>query len=519
MCSFPQLSSPKDSSGLIPPTFFSQLPPPIFQYRIMDSDNEERLQSSEVEGKNALKGRIWEESKKTLRIAFPTMLFRVASFGMAVVTQLFVGHFGQIELAAYALIQTILVLFVSGVLQGMSSATETLCGQAFGAKQYHTMGIYLQRTWIVNLIAAKIMLPLFIFATPIFRLLGQAEEISTVAGKISVWFIPYVYYLLFSRTIQRYLQAQLKNMVIGWLSAFSFVFHVLLSWIFVSKLKLGIPGAMSALNISSWLVVISQFVYVLGGWCPETWKGFTTAAFANLLPVIKLSISSGVMLCLELWYGAIILLLAGYLKNATVAIAAFSICLNISAWALMFFLGFLGAVCVRVSNELGKGNARAAKFAIKVSSSISICIGVLFWILCFVFGQNFSYLFTSNKEVAETVSSLSVLLAFSVLLNSVQTVLTGVAVGAGWQGVVAFVNVGCLYILGIPLGVLLAYVAHLSVRGMWIGMLFGVAMQSLVLFYLTWRTNWDEQVRKTAKHLNKWSLKPPEEPNQNPPQA
>ncbi|RVW89815.1 Protein detoxification 25 [Vitis vinifera] len=82
----------------------------------MDSDNEERLQSSEVEGKNALKGRIWEESKKTLRIAFPTMLFRVASFGMAVVTQLFVGHFGQIELAAYALIQTILVLFVSGVL-------------------------------------------------------------------------------------------------------------------------------------------------------------------------------------------------------------------------------------------------------------------------------------------------------------------------------------------------------------------------------------------------------------------
>ncbi|RVW89812.1 Protein detoxification 24 [Vitis vinifera] len=175
-------------------------------------------------------------------------------------------------------------------------------------------------------------------------------------------------------------------------------------------------------------------------------------------------------------------------------IAAFSICLNISAWALMFFLGFLGAVCVRVSNELGKGNARAAKFAVKVSSSISICIGVLFWILCFVFGQNFSYLFTSNKEVAETVSSLSILLAFSVwLIVFRQYSQASVAVGAGWQGVVAFVNVGCLYILGIPLGVFLAYVAHLSVRGMWIGMLCGVAMQSLVLFYLTWRTNWDEQ--------------------------
>ncbi|RVW34833.1 hypothetical protein CK203_078050 [Vitis vinifera] len=49
------------------PLFFSLL---CSFDRIMDSDNEERLQSSEVEGKNALKGRIWEESKKTLRIAF-----------------------------------------------------------------------------------------------------------------------------------------------------------------------------------------------------------------------------------------------------------------------------------------------------------------------------------------------------------------------------------------------------------------------------------------------------------------
>ena len=178
----------------------------------------------------------------------------------------------------------------------MCSATNTLCGQAFGAKQYHMMGIYLQQTWIINLITASIMLPLFIFATPIFRLLGQEEEISEVAGKISLWFIPYIYYLLFSRTIEKYLQTQLKNMLIGLLSAFSFGFHMLLSWIFMSKLKLGIPGAMGALNISCWLVVIIEFVYVLGGWCPETWKGFTTAAFTNLIPVIKLSISSGVML-------------------------------------------------------------------------------------------------------------------------------------------------------------------------------------------------------------------------------
>lgn len=178
----------------------------------------------------------------------------------------------------------------------MSSATETLCGQAFGARHYHMMGIYLQRSWIVDGAVATILLPIFIFTTPIFKLLGQQDDIALVAGKISLWFIPILYSFVFSLTIQMYLQAQQKNKIVGWLSASSFVLHVLLSWIFVNKLGFGMAGAMGALNISSWFVVILEFVYIFGGWCPNTWKGFTTAAFADILPVVKLSISSGVMI-------------------------------------------------------------------------------------------------------------------------------------------------------------------------------------------------------------------------------
>lgn len=178
----------------------------------------------------------------------------------------------------------------------MSSATETLCGQAFGAKQYHMMGIYLQRSWIINLATGTILLPAFIFAADIFKLLGEQTDIANRAGDISLWFIGILYFFVFSLTIQKYLQAQLKNMIVGWLSAVAFVVHVALSWIFVSKLNLGIPGAMSAMIMASWFIVIGQFVYLFGGWCPNTWKGFSSAAFADLYPVLKLSISSGVMI-------------------------------------------------------------------------------------------------------------------------------------------------------------------------------------------------------------------------------
>ena len=155
------------------------------------------------------------------------------------------------------------------------------------------MGIYLQRSWIVDVVTATVIAPLFIFTTPIFRLLGEEEEIAITSEEISLWFIPVFYSYVFGFTIQMYLQAQLKNSIIGWLSASSFVLHILLSWIFVSILDFGVNGAF---NIASSLPIFGGFVYIFGGWCSNTWNGFTKAAFIDLWPIVKLSLSSGVML-------------------------------------------------------------------------------------------------------------------------------------------------------------------------------------------------------------------------------
>ncbi|WRX23848.1 Multi antimicrobial extrusion protein - like 10 [Theobroma cacao] len=170
---------------------------------------------------------------------------------------------------------------------------------------------------------------------------------------------------------------------------------------------------------------------------------------------------------------------------------------------------------VRVSNELGRGNTKAAKFSMKVIICTSLCIGVFFWALCLIFGHQFGYLFTSDEEVAKSVADLSVLLSFSVLLNSVQPILSGkhnnrVAIGAGRQSMVAYVNICSYYVVGVPLGILLGYVAKMEVKGIWIGMIIGVATQTIVLGYITSRTDWDEQVNKASERLNKWFLRPSE---------
>ncbi|KAK3136022.1 hypothetical protein QOZ80_5BG0426840 [Eleusine coracana subsp. coracana] len=450
--------------------------------------------------------RVWEENKKLWVVAGPSIFTRFSSFGVTVISQAFVGHIGATELAAYALVSTVLMRFSCGILLGMASALETLCGQSFGAKQYHMLGIYLQRSWIILFACAVILLPVYIFTEPLFVALGQDPKISAVAGTISLWYIPVMFSYVWSFTLQMYLQSQSKNMIITYLAMLNLGLHLALSWLMTVKFQLGLTGVMGSMVIATWIPVLGQLAFVFFGGCPLTWTGFSSAALTDLSALIKLSLSSGVMLCLELWYNTILVLLTGYMKNAEIALDALSICLNINGWEMMISIGFLAATGVRVANELGAGSARRAKFAIVNVVITSFSIGFVLFVLFLLFRGNLSYIFTESREVANAVADLSPLLAFSILLNSVQPVLSGVAVGAGWQSVVAYVNVTSYYLIGIPLGAVLGYIVGYHVKGIWIGMLLGTLVQTIILVFITLRTNWEKQVEIAQERLKRWYM-------------
>ncbi|KAK1404565.1 Protein DETOXIFICATION [Heracleum sosnowskyi] len=461
--------------------------------------------AGDVDEERPLIHRIWTESKKMWIVAAPAIFTRFSTLGVNVISQAFIGHIGSTELAAFALVSTVLLRFAIGILLGMASALETLCGQSYGARQYDMLGIYLQRSWLILFLCSIVLSPLFIFTTPILIALGQDESIAEVAGIISLWLIPVIFSFIVSFTCQMFLQAQSKNMMIAYLSAFSLAIHVLLSWLLTVKYNFGLSGAMISTILAFWIPNIGQLVYVFGGWCPETWRGFSILAFKDLFPIIKLSLSSGVMLCLELWYNTILVLLTGNMRNAKVAISALSICLNINGWEIMIALGFFAAASVRVSNELGRGSSRAAKFSTVQIVLTSFAIGFVLFIFFLFFRGRVAYVFTESTEVAAAVADLSPLLACSLLLSSIQPVLSGVAVGAGWQSTVAYVTITCYYLVGIPVGVVLGYFIELEVKGVWVGMLVGTLAQTVVLMILTYKTDWEKQVSAAKLRVNKWS--------------
>jgi MATE family multidrug resistance protein len=80
-----------------------------------------------------------------------------------------------------------------------------------------------------------------------------------------------------------------------------------------------------------------------------------------------------------------------------------------------------------VSNELGRGSSKAAKFSIVITVLTSFAIGFVLFLIFLFLREKLAYIFTPNPDVANAVGDLSPLLSISILLNSVQPVLSGIS--------------------------------------------------------------------------------------------
>ncbi|XP_077220532.1 protein DETOXIFICATION 40-like isoform X1 [Tasmannia lanceolata] len=414
------------------------------------------------------------ELKLLFGLAAPAIIVYLLTFLMSMATQIFSGHLGNLQFAAASLGNTGIQIFAYGIMLGMGSAVETLCGQAYGARKYNMLGIYLQRSTIL-LIATGIPLTiLYIFSKPILILFGQSTPIATAASYFVYGLIPQIFAYAANFPIQKFMQAQSIIAPSAYISIATLLLHILLSWLVVYKIGLGLIGASLVLSLSWWFFGIAQFVYIIkSDRCKYTWTGFSTRAFSGIPEFLKLSAASAVMLCLEAWYFQILVLLAGLLKNPQLALDSLSICLAFTGWVFMVSVGFNAAASVRVSNELGAGNPKSAAFSVIVVNLSSLIIALIAAIIVLSNRHLISYVFTKGDTVANAVSELCPLLGLTLVLNGVQPVLSGVAVGCGWQKFVAYVNVGCYYVIGVPLGVLLGFKFDFGAKGIWSGMIAG----------------------------------------------
>ncbi|KAM3195045.1 hypothetical protein ACQJBY_071237 [Aegilops geniculata] len=445
----------------------------------------------------------WEESKRVWGIGMPIAIAGLSIYAVGSVTTIFVGHLGNLPLAAASIGLSVFATFSLGFFLGMGSALETLCGQAFGAGQVSMLGVYLQRSWIILAVAALLMVPFYVFAEPILLAIGQDPAVAREAARFALYILPGALSFAVNFPTAKFLQSQSKVIVPVWICVGILCFNVALSYLLVTVLGWGSPGAAVAYNLSLWAIALGQSAYIIG-WCKDGWRGWSMAAFNDMWAFVRLSLESAVMICLEIWYLSTITVLTGNLQDAQIAVDSLGVCMNINGWENMIFIGINAAISVRVSNELGAGRPRAAMHAVIVIIAESLLIGLLCMALVLIFRDNFAIIYTTDLELQHAVSKIAGLLGLTMVLNSVQPVVSGVAVGGGWQGLVAYINLGCYYVLGLPLGYLLGYKFNYGVGGIWAGMLCGIALQTLILLFIVWKTDWNAEAALASSRVQKW---------------
>eukprot|EP00257_Ricinus_communis_P022878 XP_015582727.1 protein DETOXIFICATION 12 [Ricinus communis] len=443
-----------------------------------------------------------QEVKKLGYIAGPMVAVILSQYLLQVISLMMVGHLGELALSSTAIATSLAGVTGFSFLLGMASALETLCGQAYGAKQYKKLGIQTQ-TAIFCLIL--VCIPLSIIWTFMGKLLvsiGQDPAISHEAGKYMMWLVPSLFAYAALQPLVRYFQMQslITPMLLS--SCATLCFHMPLCWVLTFHSGLENLGAALAMDISIWLNVIFLGLYMsYSSACAKTRAPISVELFHGIGEFFRFAIFSAVMICLEWWSFELLVLLSGLLPNPQLETSVLSVCLQTISTLYSIPYGFGAAVSTRVSNELGAGKPQAARIAVFAVLFLAVVETAIVSSALFACRHVFGYLFSNEKEVVDYVTTMSPLVALSVIMDSLQGVLSGVARGCGWQHIGAYVNLGAFYLCGIPVAAVLGFWLKLRGMGLWIGIQVGAFTQTVLLSIVTSRVNWDNQASEARERI------------------
>ncbi|WOL17557.1 hypothetical protein Cni_G26350 [Canna indica] len=442
-------------------------------------------------------GELIGELRLLSNLAAPMVAVLASQFLVTVISTMMVGHLGELDLAGAAIASSLTAVTGFSLLSGMASGLETLCGQAYGAKEFHMVGIHMYRAILSLLLVCIPVSVLWIYMRQVLQLVGQDPLVSQEAGRYTLWLIPALLAHGIGQCLMKLLLAQSLILPMLLSSAATLCIHVPLCWAMVFKSGLRNVGAALSIGISYWLNVFMLGMYIrYSPKCKDCRAPISKEAFKGIGEFMKLALPSASMLCLEWWSFELLILLSGFLPNSQLETSVLSICRYTCEMLcqIMLILNLFNCwSSTRVSNELGAWQPKGAIVAVKATIMIAVCEAVLVCGTLFAARERLGYAFSYEEEVVSYVTEMVPLICCSVFFESLLGVLSGISRGAGWQDLGAYVNLGSLYLVGIPIAVVLGFLMHVGGKGLWIGIVSGAATQTLLLALITCFTNWDRQ--------------------------
>ncbi|KAK1941070.1 Multidrug and toxin extrusion protein 1 [Phytophthora citrophthora] len=448
-----------------------------------------------------------QELQTLLSLVYPVVLTTGLEFLPGFTCIILAGHIESPHTQQYVDAATLSTMFMNvtafSVGSGLSSALDTLCSQAYGAKRFDKIGVYFQTGFLV---VVTCFVPIFLlnwYSGAFLLLTGQDPEVAHLAQSFSRWTILGVPFVFLYKLLRKVLQAQNIMNPLVVIAAISSIVNAVSGYLLTYHTSMGFEGIALSRSLGNMVLPLMLIPYFsthkhhLNQW----WQGWNlTAAVAEIGLFLRLGVPSFLLLTTEWWAFEMLTLMAGVLPNAVVSISAHAVQVNVNNMIYMVFWGVAVASNVRIGNCLGANSPKQAKLACKVAQLLTLSISVAFAIMMFVFRGIIPSLFLTNRESIERSASLMAVWAPFEILDGQNTVLQGVYRGLGKQKVAATVSAVAYYACGIPVAALLGFHFALGVEGLWLGFGIGVSVSvSLLLCMLMGRWSWTDHAEEAQK--------------------
>ncbi len=423
------------------------------------------------------------ELRSLVRLATPILVVQLGQFAMAAVDIAMVGRVSEAALAGTALGNMLVwALFIFG--QGVLAVLDSRVAHALGRGDPAAVRRNVQSGLALSIVVALPLITIGCFAGPIFSWLGQPPDVVPLAVDYANWAVPSMLPALVFVALRQSLQAMttLRPILAAVLvtNVLNFVADYALIFGKFGLPALGVEGAAIATLISR-TAMAALLAWLAWPVLAPLLRPFEFAAFRPraLMPLFLAGLPVGCQFVLELgaFSGSTIFL--GWI--GTEAVAAHTVALKLATASFMVPLAISLAAAVRVGHALGRGDPAAARRAARTSITSGAVLMFAFGVVFLLVPAFLASAFTNSTLVIQAAAVLVMIAGVFQVFDGIQVVCVGVLRGLGDTRTPFLVNIVGFWIVGIPLGLLLAFEAGLGAAGFWWGLVLGLATVAVFL--------------------------------------